>query len=122
MALIRTFLPGQYRDNFLGSVGPFYVTATIPSTLTTAVGAGAASAAASPGPQLSNSAALAALLQQSDIVLDVIPVVAQPSLIVFSGQITSNGALTILAQNGSGSTYNPGALTFMVFALRLKTA
>lgn len=122
MALIRTFLPGQYRDNFLGSVGPFYVNATIPSTAAGAVGAATASAASSPGPTASNSMALSALLQASDIVMDVIPVVAQPSLVVFSGQITSNGNLSIVAQNGTGGAYNPGALVFMVFVLRLKTA
>lgn len=122
MALIRAFTPNQYRSSFLGSIGPFYVNATVPSTAAGAVGAGAASAASSPGPTASNAAALANLLQASDVVLDVIPVVAQPSLVVFSGQITSNGNLTVLAQNGTGGAYNPGALVFMVFVLRLKTA
>lgn len=122
MALIRAFTPSQFRSSFLGAIGPFYVNATIPSTAAGAVGAGVASAASSPGPTASNTQALTNLLQASDVIVDVIPVVAQPSLVVFSGQITSNGNLTVLAQNGTGGAYNPGALVFMVFALRLKTA
>lgn len=116
MALIRTFLPGQFRDNFLGSVGPFQVTATIASTAAGANGSAQASAVAGSAP------ALAALLQASDMIIEIIPATPQTAGVSFTATVTANGVLWLTASNGTGGAYNPGAQTFTVFALRLKTA
>src|ERR1700745_1355 len=98
---IRTFLPGQFRDYFLGAIGPFQVTATIASTAAGANGSAQASAAAGAG----NAQALANCQQATDFILEVIPTVAQTAGVAFTGTITANGVVWITASNGTGGAY-----------------
>lgn len=117
MALIRTFLPGQYRSNFLGSVGPFQVTVTIASVANGGFANANAVAVAGSAP------ALASLLVTSDIILALIPAVPAAG-VALDATITANGTLNIQIFNSSGGAYTgaSGGLVVTVFALRLKTA
>ena|SRR5579859_1092085 len=107
MALTRGFYAGQFRDAFLGVVGPVPVSATIPST---AAAASSLVNVAVPGVQL------------GDIVF-VIPAVAPTAGCTIDANVTSAGNVTVYtAVATGGTTYNPGAQTLTFVALRAKTA
>lgn len=107
MALSRGFSPAQFRDAFIGTFGPVTVTATIPSTAT-----------------LTNStvAVTVAGLQPNDMVF----VLPQGSALVAGVQVdgicTAANTLSLVANNGSAGTYNPGSQSFIIMALRPKLA
>lgn len=107
MALTRGFTPAQFRDSFLGVVGPVPVSATIPST---AAGASSVVNVAVPGVAL------------GDIVF-VITAVAPTAGTTVDAMVTSAGNVTVYtAVATGGTTYNPGAQTLTFIALRAKTA
>lgn len=108
MALSRAFTPAQFRDAFLGVVGPVGATVTIPST---AAGATTENSGISvPGAAL------------GDLVF-VIPAVAPTAGCVIAASVTAANTVTIVTTVGTGgTTYNPGAQTLTFFCLRLRTA
>lgn len=107
MALSRGFGPTQFRSSFLGTFGPFPVTATIPSTAAGANG--------------TVSVALAGL-QLNDIVFVLPQGGALVSGVQVDGIVASPNSLTLVASNGTGGAYNPGSQSFIVIALRPKLA
>ena len=107
MALQRGFSPGQFRDNALGTVGPFTVTATIPSTTSGSVGTIAVTIPATLG-----------LLAGDDLAV-ISPVTASVPIQV---TVTSNVALQLSVCNTSGSTFNPGSVTYTLAGVRYNTA
>lgn len=107
MALVRGFTPAQFRDSFLGVVGPVPVSGTIAST---AAGASSTINVTVPG------------MLPGDIVF-VIPAVNPTNGCVIDGMVTAANTVTIYTAVATGGvTYNPGAQTLTIFALRLKTA
>lgn len=107
MALTRGFTPAQFRDAFLGVVGPVPVTATIAST---AAGASSTINVTVPG------------VQPGDIIF-VIPAVNPGNGGIIDGTVISANTVTLYtAVATGGATYNPGAQVLTFFALRAKTA
>lgn len=110
MALIRGFSPAQFRDAVIGSLGPYPVTATIPSTATGANGTVAAAVPASAGFQVGD-------------ILFVIPAgAALVAGVDVEAVVTSTTAISLVAHNGSGGAYNPGSATYTLVGFRFKTA
>lgn len=106
MALIRGFTPAQFRDAFLGVVGPLQVTADIPSAA-----AGANSTVAVTGTALA----------VGDIVIGI-----QPTTLVagvsYDATVTANGTLSIVMHNGTGGAVDPASQVYTIIALRPKLA
>ena len=107
MALTRGFTPAQFRDSFLGVIGPVPVSVTIAST---AAGASSTINVAVPG------------VLPGDIVF-VIPAVNPTNGCIIDASAISAGNVTLYtAVATGGTTYNPGAQTLTFVALRAKTA
>lgn len=107
MALTRGFSSAQFRDAVLGSLGPFQVTATIPSTAAGAVG----------GVQVALPTGLG--LQPGDVLLVVSPVTSRVSVEI---QVDDATHLSLIASNGSAAAFNPGSAVYTVVGFRFKTA
>lgn len=108
MALTRGFTPAQFRDVFLGAIGPVPVSATIAST---AAGASSKVDVTVPGVQL------------GDILIDVLPTVAPTSGCVITGSVTAANTVSVYTAVATGGTlYNPGAQVLTFILLRAKTA
>lgn len=106
MALIRGFSPAQFRDAFLGVVGPFQVTADIPSAA-----AGANSTVAVTGTALA----------VGDIVISVQPTTLVAG-VTYDANVTANGTVSLVMHNGSGGAVDPASQVYTIIALRPKTA
>lgn len=108
MALTRGFTPAQFRDAFLGTIGPVPVSVTIAST---AAGASSTVNATVPG------------VLPGDIVF-VIPAVNPTNGCIIDASVISANTVTVYtAVATGGATYNPaGAQILTFFALRVKTA
>lgn len=110
MALSRGFSPAQFRDAVLGTLGPYPVTATIPSTASGANGTVAVTVPASAGFQVGD-------------ILFVLPsgggLVAGVDI---EATVTSATAISLVAHNGSGGAFNPGSQTYTLVGFRFKTA
>ncbi len=110
MALTRGFSPSQFRDKILGSIGPVPVSATIPSTAAGANGTVAVTVPASLG------------LLPGDI-LFVIPsgggLVAGVDI---EATVVSATSVSLVAHNGTGSAFNPGAQTYTLVGFRFNQA
>lgn len=107
MALQRGFSQSQYRDTFLGSVGPFLVTATIPSTAAAAVGGVQVTIPTGSG------------FQPGDILFVVSPVVSRVSV---EAQVDDATHISFIAENGSAGAFNPGSVAYTLIGLRPKLA
>lgn len=107
MALIRGFSPSQFRDGALGMIGPFQVTATIPSTAAGAVG----------GVQVVMPTGLG--LQTNDVLFVMSPITSRVSV---ECQVDDATHLSLIASNGSAGAFNPGAVVYTVVGYRPKTA
>jgi hypothetical protein len=107
MALTRGFSPSQFRDGALGMIGPFQVTATIPSTAAGAVG----------GVQVVMPTGLG--LQTGDVLFIQAPVTSRVSIEV---QVDDATHLSLIASNGSAGAFNPGSIVYTVVGYRPKAA
>jgi uncharacterized protein (DUF697 family) len=107
MSLVRGFSPAQFRDSFLGVIGPVPVSATIPST---AAGALTHVEVTVPG------------VQVGDIVLGIVPAVTPTVGTVIDGSVTAANTVTVQTSCATGgTTYTPGAqvLTFLLLRAKL---
>lgn len=109
MALSRGFSPDQFRGAVLGTIGPFTVNATIPSIATGANGTVSVTA---------NGFGLA--------VGDILFVLPQGAALVagvdIEAIVTAANVFSLVAHNGSGGAFNPGAQNYVIVGLRFKTA
>lgn len=107
MALVRGFMPAQFRDVVLGSLGPVPVSATIPSTAAGGNGTVAVTGVAGvlPGD-----------------VLFVIPYSGFPAGVDVEATVTAAGTVSLVAHNGGAGAFNPGAQTYTLVGFRFKTA
>lgn len=110
MALNRGFTPAQFRDTFLGSVGPFTVAGTPASTATGVTNTFSLTVPAALG------------LQVNDIVTILPQGTALVAGVDLQGTVISATSIAVTTSNGSAGTYNPGASSFIVVGLRPKLA
>jgi hypothetical protein len=110
VALQRGYSPSQFRDKILGSIGPFQVTGTIPSTAAGATGFVSITVPSTlgllPGDQLTVIATGGGLIAGVDL----------------AGQVVSSTTVAIIASNGTGGSYNPGSQVFTLVGFRFNQA
>lgn len=107
MALTRGVSPAQFRDAVVATIGPFQVTATIPSTAAGAVD----------GVQVSQPAGIS--LQPGDELFVLSPVTSRVSV---DAQVDDSTHLSLTALNGSAAAFNPGSVAYTIVGFRFKTA
>lgn len=107
MALTRGVSPAQFRDAVVATIGPFQVTATIPSTAAGAVG----------GVQVAQPSGIS--LQPGDVLEVLTPVTSRVSVLA---QVDDSSHLSLTAANGSAATFNPGSIVYTIVGFRFKTA
>jgi len=110
MALTRGFSPSQFRDKILGSIGPIPVNATIPSTAAGANG----------------KVTIAVSATLGLVVGDILFVIPQGAALVdgvdVEAVVLTSTSVSLVAHNGSGSIYNPGAANFVLVGFRFNQA
>jgi len=110
MALTRGFSPSQFRNKILGSIGPFPVTAAIPSTAAGANGTVAVTIPAGLG------------LAIGDILFVIPQGVALVAGVDVEAIVTSPTTISLVAHNGSAGAFNPGAATYTIVGFRFNQA
>lgn len=110
MALTRGYSPAQFRNKTLGAIGPFQVTATIPSTAAGTNGTVSVAVPAGLG------------LLPGDILFVIATgggLVAGVNLEAF---LTNATTLQLVASNGSAGAFNPGPQTYTIVGFRFNQA
>lgn len=109
MTISRGFSPTQFREITLGTLGPFTVNATIPSTAAGANGTVAVTAAGLG-------------LQPGDILFVLPQGAALVAGVDIEATVTAANVFSLVAHNGSGGAFNPGAANYTIIGFRFKTA
>lgn len=110
MALTRAFSPAQFRDATLGTLGPAPVAATIPSTAAGANG------------EVSNLTMAGVQVGDVLFVLSYSNGTTWAAGVDIEAVATAANTIALVAHNGSGAAFNPGAQTYVVAGFRFKTA
>lgn len=110
MALTRGYSPSQFRNKILGSIGPVPVAATIPSTAAGGNGAVTVTVAAGLG------------LQVGDILFVIPQGAALVAGVDIEATVLTSTTISLVAHNGSGGAFNPGAATYVLIGFRFNQA